>query len=61
MLPIVALSIEWHVNSLTELHPNLFLKVAAWLNGLGGMFLKKHLRKEGKAFARDIKQKFKTR
>jgi hypothetical protein len=39
-------------------YPNLFLKVAAWLNGLGGTFLKKHLKKEGKAFAKDIEEKF---
>lgn len=40
-------------------YPNPFLMVAAWLNGLGGRFLKKHLIKEGKAFAEDIEQKFK--
>lgn len=39
-------------------YPNPFLKVAAWLNGLGGTFLKMHLRKEGKAFAKDIEEKF---
>ncbi|MEI9946750.1 MAG: hypothetical protein WDN26_21330 [Chitinophagaceae bacterium] len=39
-------------------YPNLFLKAAAWLNGLGGTFLKRHLRKEGKAFAKDIEEKF---
>ncbi|MFT3912304.1 MAG: hypothetical protein QM737_22950 [Ferruginibacter sp.] len=40
-------------------YPTLFLKTAAWLNGLGGMFIKKHLIKEGKAFAKDIERKFK--
>ena len=39
-------------------YPNLFIKVAAWLNGLGGTFLRKHLIKEGLAFAKDIEQKF---
>jgi hypothetical protein len=39
-------------------YPNALLKAASWLNGLGGLFLKKHLRKEGKAFAKDIEQKF---
>lgn len=42
-------------------YPNPVLKIAAWLNGLGGMFLKKHLRKEGKAFAKDIERKFKIK
>jgi hypothetical protein len=40
-------------------YPNLFIKLAAWLNGLGGLFIRKHLRKEGKAFAKDIESKFK--
>jgi hypothetical protein len=39
-------------------YPNPFLQVAAWLNGLGGTFLMKHLKKEGKAFAKDIQEKF---
>ncbi len=39
-------------------YPNLFIKTAAWLNGLGGTFLSKHLSKEGKAFANDIERKF---
>ena len=39
-------------------YPNLFIKTAAWINGLGGTFLSKHLTKEGKAFAKDIEQKF---
>jgi hypothetical protein len=38
--------------------PNVLLKAAAWLNGLGGLFLRRHLNKEGKAFAKDIEQKF---
>ena len=41
-------------------YPNPFLQVAAFLNGLGGLFLKKHLSKEGKAFAKDIEDKFKN-
>ena len=41
-------------------YPNSFIKTAAWFNGLGGMFLKRHLIKEGKAFAKDIEQKFKV-
>ncbi|MEI9921067.1 MAG: hypothetical protein WDO14_20070 [Bacteroidota bacterium] len=36
-----------------------FLKTAAWFNGLGGFFLNRHLRTEGKAFAKDIERKFK--
>ncbi|MGC4020945.1 MAG: hypothetical protein QM734_02910 [Cyclobacteriaceae bacterium] len=39
--------------------PNLFLKIGGWLSSFGGMFLTKHLKKEGKAFARDIETKFK--
>lgn len=39
-------------------YPNLFLKTAAWLSGLGGTFLKKHLKEESKAFAKDIEEKF---
>jgi hypothetical protein len=39
-------------------YPNLFIKLAAWFNGLGGTFLRKHLTKEGKAFAKDIEIKF---
>lgn len=38
--------------------PTLFLKIAAWINGLGGLFLKRHLNEEGKAFANDIEKKF---
>ncbi len=40
--------------------PNRILEVAAWLNGLGGTFLKNHLKEEGKSFARDIERKFKS-
>ena len=40
-------------------YPNPLLQAAAFLNGLGGLFLKKHLNKEGQAFAKDIEQKFK--
>lgn len=39
-------------------YPNSFIKTAAWFNGLGGIFLKKHLSREGKAFAKDIERKF---
>lgn len=39
-------------------YPNLFIQVAAWFNGFGGRFIKKHLIKEGKAFAKDIETKF---
>lgn len=41
-------------------YPNAIIKVAAWLNGLGGLFLRKHLTREGKAFAKDIEEKFKS-
>lgn len=41
-------------------YPTLFLKVASWFNGLGGTFLRMHLRKENKAFAKDIEKKFGT-
>lgn len=40
-------------------YPNVFLRIANWVNGLGGLFLRKHLAKEGKAFALDIERKFK--
>lgn len=39
-------------------YPNLFIREAAWFNGLGGSFIRKHLRKEGQAFAKDIETKF---
>jgi len=38
--------------------PNLTTAIGAFINGLGGLFLRKHLREEGKAFARDIERKF---
>jgi hypothetical protein len=38
--------------------PSLFLKIAAWLNGLDGTFLKRHLKEEVEAFAKDIERKF---
>lgn len=40
--------------------PNSFLKWGAWLNGVGGFFLKNHLKQEGAAFAKDIETKFKA-
>ena len=40
--------------------PGFGLKIAAWFGGFGGLFLKKHLNKEGKAFARDIEEKFRS-
>jgi len=39
-------------------YPNVVLRIAAWFNGLGGLFLKNHLRKEAEAFALDIQKKF---
>lgn len=39
-------------------YPNALLQAAAWFNGLGGTFLRKHLQKEGKAFAQHLEQKF---
>ena len=38
--------------------PGRMLAIAAWINGLGGLFLRRHLNEEGKAFARDIERKF---
>jgi hypothetical protein len=32
--------------------------IGAFINGLGGLFLRRHLKEEGEAFARDIEQKF---
>jgi hypothetical protein len=40
-------------------YPNPLIRVAAWVNGLGGLFLRQHLRKETKTFALDIQRKFK--
>ncbi|KIC95428.1 hypothetical protein [Flavihumibacter solisilvae] len=39
-------------------YPNPVLRIAAWFGGLGGFFLRKHLNREGRAFALDIEQKF---
>lgn len=39
-------------------YPNRLLQVVYALYGLGGLFLKKHLNKEGIAFAKDIEKKF---
>lgn len=41
-------------------YPSLLLRIAAWINGLGGFFLRRHLRIEGKAFAIDVERKFKS-
>jgi len=41
-------------------YPGLGLKIAAWFSSLGGLFLRKHLNNEGKAFAQDIEEKFKA-
>jgi hypothetical protein len=38
--------------------PNQMIAICAYFNGLGGLFLRKHLQEEGKAFARDIERKF---
>jgi hypothetical protein len=38
--------------------PNLIVAIGAFINGLGGLFLRRHLREEGEAFARDIERKF---
>lgn len=38
--------------------PNIFLRAAAWLSGLGGFFLSRHLREEGRNFVKDIERKF---
>jgi hypothetical protein len=41
-------------------YPNPILKIAAWFIGLGGFFLRSHLNKEGRAFAKDVEEKFKA-
>lgn len=38
--------------------PNLIVAIGAFFNGLGGLFLRRHLKEEGEAFARDIERKF---
>jgi len=40
--------------------PGPVLKIASWFSSLGGLFLKKHLAKEGNGFALDIEKKFKA-
>jgi len=40
--------------------PNLAVALGAYINGLGGFFLRRHLKEEGEAFARDIERKFRT-
>lgn len=39
-------------------YPNRLLQIAFSIYGLGGLFLKNHLKREGVAFAKDIEQKF---
>jgi hypothetical protein len=39
-------------------YPNWLLKTVFSVYGLGGLFLKRHLKKEGIAFAKDIEKKF---
>lgn len=41
-------------------YPGPILKIAAWFIGLGGFFLRRHLNKEGRAFAKDVEEKFKA-
>ena len=41
-------------------YPGFALKIAAWFGSFGGLFLRKHLNKEGSAFAQDIERKFKA-
>ena len=38
--------------------PNRIVAVGAYLNGIGGLFLRRHLSEEGRAFACDIERKF---
>ncbi len=38
--------------------PSRRLATAAYINGLGGLFLRRHLNEEGRAFARNIERKF---
>jgi len=38
--------------------PNVLVAAGACVNGLDGLFLRRHLYEEGKAFARDIERKF---
>jgi hypothetical protein len=39
--------------------PNALLKLGGRLNGFGGFFLNRHIKHEGKAFARDLEKTFK--
>ena len=36
------------------------LKIASWFSSFGGLFLRRHLNEECKAFAKDIEEKFKA-
>lgn len=38
--------------------PSRLLAFAAWINGIGGFFMRKHLADEGEKFAKDIEKKF---
>jgi hypothetical protein len=38
--------------------PNRMVAIGAYINGLGGLLLRRHLEEEGKAFAWDIERKF---
>lgn len=38
--------------------PSRVLAIAAWINGCGGFFMRKHLADEGWKFAKDIEKKF---
>ncbi len=38
--------------------PNQMVAIGGFINGLGGLFLRRHLKEEGEAFARDIERKF---
>jgi hypothetical protein len=37
--------------------PNLMVAIGAFINGFGGLFLRRHLNEEDRAFARDIERK----
>ncbi len=40
--------------------PSRLLAIVAWANGLGSLFLRRHLATEGAAFAKNIETKFAT-
>jgi hypothetical protein len=42
-------------------YPSRLLAIIAWLNGVGSLFLTRHLATEGAAFAKNIETKFATR